>query len=90
MQRSAVDVGKLEGSLAAVQNQLQETQANLSSVKADLQQATNALTSKQTAHVGPNPLKFMHLPLVLVVVPLPYNDSNQQGLAVCKATNSST
>ena len=65
MRRSAVDVGKLEGSLSAVQNQLQETQGNLSSVKADLQQATNALTSEQAAHVGSNLLKLMHPPLVL-------------------------
>eukprot|EP00891_Asterochloris_glomerata_P008203 jgi/Astpho2/8203/fgenesh1_pg.00120_%23_110_t len=51
LQRSAVDAGKLEGSLSAVQNQLQETQGNLSSVKADLQQATNALTSEQAVQV---------------------------------------
>ena len=52
MQRSAIDIGKLEGSLSAVQNQLQETQGNLSRAKADLQQATDALTSEQAAHVG--------------------------------------
>ena len=66
LQRSAVDAGKLEGSLSAVQNQLQETQCNLSSVKADLQQATDALTSEQAAHVGSNPLKLVHALLVLV------------------------
>ena len=95
MQRSAVDAGKLEGSLSAVQNQLQETQGNLSSVKADLQQATNALTSEQAAHVGSIPSNtcirlWYLLQSADIVIPCLYNESNQQGLAACKATNSST
>lgn len=95
LQRSAVDAGKLEGSLSAVQNQLQETQGNLSSVKADLQQATNALTSEQAVQVGSNPFKVMHPHLALVTRcqhcgTLPLRRQQQQGHAARRATNSST
>ena len=79
LQRSAVDAGKLEGSLSAVQNQLQETQGNLSSVKADLQQATNALTSEQAVQVGSN--RIWHLSQgANIVVPFLYGASNSKGM----------